>query len=66
MPSFHMYETAAEGWYCFGCRRGGGIYQLAALSTPKDVFGCRCASSEFLAVEDALHSFYEQRVEALA
>ena len=30
-PSLHVYEDAARGWYCFGCGRGGSIYDLAAL-----------------------------------
>ena len=30
-PSLHVYETAEQGWFCFGCGRGGGIYQFAAL-----------------------------------
>lgn len=29
-PSLHVYATAEEGWFCFGCRRGGSIYDLAA------------------------------------
>ena len=30
-PSFHVYETADEGWFCFGCRRHGHTaYDLAA------------------------------------
>lgn len=29
-PSLHVYETVAEGWYCFGCGRGGSIYDFAA------------------------------------
>jgi hypothetical protein len=30
-PSFHVYETADDGWYCFGCRRHGQTaYDLAA------------------------------------
>lgn len=28
-PSCHIYESPAEGWYCFGCGRGGDIYELA-------------------------------------
>jgi hypothetical protein len=28
-PSFHVYERPADGWFCFGCRRGGSIYDLA-------------------------------------
>lgn len=29
-PSLHVYETSGEGWFCFGCRRGGSVYDLAA------------------------------------
>jgi hypothetical protein len=29
-PSLHVYETAEGGWYCFSCRRGTSIYDLAA------------------------------------
>lgn len=29
IPSFHVYEDPARGWYCFGCRRGGTVYDLA-------------------------------------
>jgi hypothetical protein len=29
-PSLHVYPDAARGWYCFGCRRGGSVYDLAA------------------------------------
>jgi hypothetical protein len=30
-PSLHVYEDPLRGWYCFGCGRGGSIYDLAAL-----------------------------------
>lgn len=30
-PSLHVYEDSRRGWYCFGCGRGGSIYDLAAL-----------------------------------
>ena len=30
-PSLHVYEDPQRGWYCFGCGRGGSIYDLAAL-----------------------------------
>lgn len=30
-PSLHVYPEAQQGWYCFGCRRGGSVYDLAAL-----------------------------------
>ena len=28
-PSLHVYPTAARGWCCFSCGRGGSIYDLA-------------------------------------
>jgi hypothetical protein len=28
-PSFHVYE-ADRGWWCFGCSRGGDVFDLAA------------------------------------
>jgi CHC2 zinc finger len=30
-PSLHVYPEAGRGWYCFGCGRGGSVYDLAAL-----------------------------------
>jgi hypothetical protein len=30
-PSLHAYRDGRRGWYCYGCRRGGTIYTLAAL-----------------------------------
>ncbi|HMH48519.1 MAG TPA: CHC2 zinc finger domain-containing protein [Solirubrobacteraceae bacterium] len=30
-PSLHCYPSPEEGFYCFGCRRGGDIYTFAAL-----------------------------------
>jgi hypothetical protein len=29
-PSLHVYPTHEGGWYCFGCGRGTGIYDMAA------------------------------------
>jgi hypothetical protein len=29
-PSLHVYREPERGWFCFGCRRGGTIYDLAA------------------------------------
>jgi hypothetical protein len=29
-PSLHVWEEPERGWYCFGCGRGGSVYQLAA------------------------------------
>lgn len=28
-PSCRVYEAAEKGWYCYGCERGGRIYDLA-------------------------------------
>ena len=30
-PSLHMFEESERGWYCFGCARGGSVYDFAAL-----------------------------------
>ena len=41
-PSLHVYAEPARGWYCYGCRRGGSVYDFAAalwgLSTRGDEF----------------------------
>jgi hypothetical protein len=29
-PSLHVYPDAQRGWFCFGCGRGGTVYDLAA------------------------------------
>jgi hypothetical protein len=29
-PSFRAYPDPGEGWYCFGCNRGGDIYAFGA------------------------------------
>lgn len=48
-PSLHVYETAAEGWYCFGCGRGGSIYDFAALLLDRGTRG-----EEFIALRREL------------
>ena len=30
-PSFKVYDTPERGWTCFGCQKGGRIYDLGAL-----------------------------------
>jgi len=30
-PSLHVYREPSRGWYCYGCGRGGSIYDFAAL-----------------------------------
>lgn len=29
-PSMHVYPEPAQGWFCFGCQRGGSIFDLGA------------------------------------
>lgn len=38
-PSLHVYREPARGWYCFGCGRGGSIYDLAALLSGRGTRG---------------------------
>ena len=38
-PSLHVYAEPERGWYCFGCRRGGSIYDLAALLSDRSTRG---------------------------
>jgi hypothetical protein len=35
----HVYREPARGWYCFGCGRGGSIYDLAALLSGRETRG---------------------------
>jgi hypothetical protein len=38
-PSLHVYEKPGQGWYCFGCGRGGSALDLAALLWQRDTRG---------------------------
>jgi hypothetical protein len=38
-PSLHVYDDLERGWYCFGCGRGGSIYDLAALLWHRETRG---------------------------
>lgn len=64
-PSLRAWADPERGWHCFGCNRGGSIYQLAALlrSDPLPLRG-----AAFLAVQDALldhfTTYYQQRTAA--
>ncbi|HLI60782.1 MAG TPA: CHC2 zinc finger domain-containing protein [Solirubrobacteraceae bacterium] len=29
-PSLHVYDEPERGWYCYGCGRGGSLYDFAA------------------------------------
>jgi hypothetical protein len=49
-PSLHVYPEPGRGWYCYGCSRGGSVYDLAALLWGHT--GTR--GSEFVALRDEL------------
>jgi hypothetical protein len=54
-PSLHVYPDPDDGWYCFGCRRGGSIYDLAAaLWLPGGSDGRRLRGPAFAWVRDRL------------
>ena len=54
-PSLHVYPDPEDGWYCFGCRRGGTVYDLAAaLWLPDGSEGRRLRGSAFAWVRDRL------------
>jgi hypothetical protein len=38
-PSLHVYDDPGRGWYCFGCGRGGSIYDLASLVWQRETRG---------------------------
>lgn len=52
-PSLHVYREPGRGWYCFGCGRGGSIYDLAALLSGRETRGqnfseLRCELEELM------------------
>jgi hypothetical protein len=49
-PSLHVYTEPADGWYCYGCRRGGSIFDLGA-----EVFGLSTRGREFIELRRRLH-----------
>ncbi len=59
-PSLHVYREPGRGWYCFGCGRGGSIYDLAALLSGRDTRGqdfseLRCELEELLPLTIVSH-----------
>ena len=42
-PSLHVYGRPERGWYCFGCGRGGSIFDLAA-----ELYGLSTRGREFV------------------
>ena len=50
-PSLHVYEDPAAGWYCYGCGRGGSIFDLGA-----EVFGLSTRGREFVELRARLEA----------
>jgi len=50
-PSLHVYRDPGRGWFCFGCERGGSIYDLAAA-----LWGIEPRGSGFAALREGLRS----------
>jgi CHC2 zinc finger len=48
-PSLHVYEDGDRGWYCYGCARGGSIYDFAA-----HMWGVETRGETFNGLHDAL------------
>jgi hypothetical protein len=38
-PSLHIYREPDRGWFCFGCARGGSVYDFAALLWDRETRG---------------------------
>lgn len=49
-PSLHAYETPEDGWFCFGCRAGGSVYDLGG-----GVMGLATRGREFLELRRRLY-----------
>jgi hypothetical protein len=51
--SLHVYPDAARGWFCFGCRRGGSVYDLASA-----IWRIEPRGAGFVAIADRLRSMF--------
>lgn len=49
--SLHVYREPERGWFCFGCRRGGSVYDLAAA-----LWRIEPRGSGFVAVREGLRN----------
>lgn len=49
-PSFHCYATGMAGWFCFGCDRGGDVYDLGEF-----VLGIPRYGADFFRLRRALY-----------
>jgi hypothetical protein len=48
-PSFRAYNDPQEGWFCFGCARGGTIYDLAG-----ELWGLQTRGDQFIELRKRL------------
>jgi hypothetical protein len=55
-PSLHVYADPADGWYCYGCGRGGSIFDLGA-----EVFGLSTRGRDFVELRRRLHEALSAR-----
>jgi hypothetical protein len=56
-PSLHVFDEPARGWFCFGCGRGGSIYDFAGLLWGRGVRG-----AEFLRLRRDLQAVFSCEV----
>lgn len=61
-PSCHVYP-GDRGWWCYSCRRGGGIFELAAVMMGKRL---PLRGVDFLTVREALRTIYERELLGVA
>ena len=54
-PSCMVWAEPERGWWCFGCGRGGGIYDLAALLDGRS-WGAALKGEEFRCVREMLQA----------
>ena len=52
-PSLHVFDEPERGWFCFGCGRGGSIYDFAGLLWGRDLRG-----PEFLRLRRELQAMF--------
>jgi hypothetical protein len=52
-PSLHVFDEPERGWFCFGCHRGGSIYDFAGL-----LWGRRLRGAEFVRLQRDLRATF--------
>jgi len=54
-----VYPEAGRGWYCFGCGRGGSVYDLAALLwLSRQSSGAELRGRRFIEVRNRLAAIF--------